>query len=77
MITIVKDKLTAAEVRQLPVGTEIIWHGRDLRGYSTELECTVVQSGRTKALAYRDTDGSIVTKRIRDIPNKYFTRRKV
>lgn len=70
----VNNKLSAAEVRRLEVGTPVILHGRDRRGYSTELHCTVVQSGKSKALAYRDVDGSRQTKPIRDYPNKYYTK---
>lgn len=65
--------MSAEEVRKLPVGSIVIWHGRDRRGYSTALDCTVVQSGKTKKLAYRDELGLQVLKPIRDIPNKYFT----
>ena len=74
MTVIVKDKLTAAEVRRLEVGTPVILHGRDRRGYSTELHCTVVQSGKAKVLAFRDIDGTRQTKPIRDLPNKYYTK---
>ena len=73
MIVIVKDKLTAAEVRKLEAGTPVILHGHDRHGYSTELHCTVVQSGKAKVLAYRDTDGTRQTKPIRDYPGKYYT----
>ncbi len=73
MIIHVKDKMTAAEVRKLPVGSIVTWHGRDRRGYSTELDCTVVQSGKTKVLAYSGWNGMTEKKPIRDLPNKYFT----
>lgn len=69
----VNDKLSAADVRKLEVGTPVILHGRDRRGYHTELECTVVQSGKSKVLAFRDIDGTRQTKPIRDLPNKYYT----
>ena len=49
-------------------------HGRDRRGYSTKLECAIVQSARSRALAYRDVDGLTKTKPIRDYPNKYYTK---
>ena len=68
-----QKKLTAAEVRALPPGSTVLWHGRDRRGNHTWLECTVVQYGRGKALSYRGTDMRLVTKPIRDLPNKYFT----
>ena len=68
------DKLSAAEVRELPIGTKVTLHGRDRRGYSTKLECAIVQSARSKTLAYRDVDGLTKTKPIRDYPNKYYTK---
>lgn len=68
-----QERLNAAQVRQLPAGTQVIWHGRDRSGWSTQLACTVVQSGRSKKLAYTDVDGLTETKPIRDLPNKYFT----
>ena len=52
---------------------KVILHGRDRHGYSTELHCTLVQSGKAKVLAYRDTDGTRQTKPIRDYPGKYYT----
>ena len=68
------DKLSAAEVRELPIGAKVTLHGRDRRGYSTKLECAIVQSARSKTLAYRDIDGLTKTKPIRDYPNKYYTK---
>ena len=68
------DKLSAAEVRELPIGAKVTLHGRDRRGYSTKLECTIVKSARSKALAYRGVDGLTETKPIRDYPNKYYTK---
>ena len=66
-------KLTAAEVRQLPAGSRVTWHGRDRRGYHTELDCTIAQSGKKKVLTYRGCDGMLETRPIRELPNKYFT----
>ena len=74
MIRQAKEKLTAAKVRKLPEGTRVILHGRDRRGYSTELPCTVAKSYRSKVLHYLEFDGTTVTKPIRDYPNKYYTR---
>ena len=74
MIRKAKEKLTAAEVRALPVGTKVILHGRDRRGYSTELPCIVSKSYRSKVLSYLDFDGTTVTKPIRSYPNKYYTK---
>ena len=67
------EKLTAAQVRKLPVGTRVDLHGFDRHGIPTWLECTVVQSYRKKVLEYRDVDGMKTTKNIRDYPNKYYT----
>ena len=68
-----QKKLTAAEVRALPPGSTVIWHGRDRRGYHTQLECTVVQYGKGKALAYRGAGMLTQTMPIKDIPDRYFT----
>ena len=73
MMTRTKEHISAAAVRALPEGARITLHGRDRRGYSTELACTIVKSGRSKALAYRGADGLTETKPIRDYPNKYYT----
>lgn len=69
----IPDKLTAADVRKLPVGTQVTWHGRDKYGIHTMLDCTVVQSGKKKALAYTGFNYLTETKPIRDLPNRYFT----
>ena len=73
MIIQAKKRMTAAEVRALPAGTRVNLHGQDRFGVPSWLECTVVQSGKKKVLAYLDTDMSTVTKPIRDYPNKYYT----
>lgn len=73
MIQKAKPKLTAAEVRALPIGTKVNLHGRDRFGIPTWLECTVIKSGKKKVLAYLDTDLTTATKPIRDYPNKYYT----
>lgn len=52
-----QKKLTAEEVKALPVGTKVTLHGRDRHGYSTELMCEVVQEAgkRVKQLRYFDS----------------------
>ena len=74
----IENKLTAAEVRGLPIGSKVTLHGKDHRWYATELECTVVQSrsGRCKVLEYQYVNGYRETKPIRDYPNKYYTLRE-
>lgn len=47
-----RRKVTAEEVRRMPVGTKVRIHGRDRRGYATTLDCTIVQYGKSKALSY-------------------------
>ncbi len=49
-------ELTAEQVRKLAPGTHIIRHSFDRYGAHQTRECSVVQSGRSKALAYTDTD---------------------
>ena len=64
---IIKDRLTAAEVRQLPVGSKIVIHGKDRKGNLTEASYTLVQSGRKKILKSGDKELLI-----RDVPNKVY-----
>lgn len=74
MVRLIQDKLNAEDVRKLPVGSTVIWHGRDRRGYHTELECTLLHSGKKKVLSWWDPGtGLRITKPIRDLPNKFFT----
>ena len=70
-----KKHLTADEVKKLPVGTRIDLHGRDRHGYSTVIECTIVQSGKSKKLAYTDYYGARTVLPIRKIegPIHYYT----
>ena len=55
-------KLTADEVKKLPAGVTVTVHGRDRRGYSTELICEVVHtaSGKSRQLRYYDPGASAV-----------------
>ena len=41
----------------MPVGTQVRIHGRDRHGFSTELDCTVVQYGKGKRLSYHSFNG--------------------
>ena len=59
-------KLTAEEVKGLPVGTEVVLHGRDRHGYSTELTCEVVQEEGKRAKQLRYFDSSEM--RVKRIP---------
>lgn len=58
-------KITAEEVRKLPGGVTVTVHGRDRRGYSTELECEVVHttSGKSRQLRYFDP-GTMMVRRM-------------
>ena len=55
-----QKKVTAAEVKALPEGTAVVLHGRDRRGYSTEIDCEVVKSKRSSALRYWDRTTGMV-----------------
>ena len=70
-----KKHLTADEVKKLPVGTRIDVHGRDRHGYSTIINCRIVQSGKSKKLAYSDYYGCRTVIPIRRIegPIHYYT----
>jgi hypothetical protein len=57
-------ELTAEEVRKSPVGTRIIRHSFDRYGTHQWREMTVVQSGCSHALAYRDVDMTTSIKKI-------------
>lgn len=61
-------KITAEEVRKLPAGVTVTVHGRDRRGYSTELICEVVHTstGRGRQLRYFDPG----TRMVRRMPVK-------
>lgn len=67
-----KKPVPAAEVRKLEIGSRVTVHGADRHGTHTMLECTVVQRGKAKALAYRGWSGT-ETMAIRDYPGKAFT----
>ena len=53
-------KISAEELRKMPEGTWVILHGRDRRGYSTELRCITVKTknGRAMRLRYFDLNGT-------------------
>lgn len=61
------EKLTAAQVRELPEGTPVYLYGMDRHGDVTILPCKVVQSGRRKMIAYRDAQGMMETRPIREL----------
>lgn len=67
------EALTADQVKQLPVGSKVTLHGCDRYGIHTQLECTIIQSGKAKKLSYRNTDGMPALKAIQNYPNKYYT----
>ena len=66
-------QLTAEQVKQMPAGSIVLLHGRDRFGIHTQLECTIVQSGKSKKLSYRNTDGLTTLRPIRNYPNKFYT----
>lgn len=66
----VRKKLTADEVRALPVGSRVTYHSHDNRGYSTELECEVVQVGQHKELRYSWMHGY---ERMKIIKGRHYT----
>ena len=43
-------KISAEELRKMPEGTWVILHGRDRRGYSTELRCLTVKTKDGRAM---------------------------
>lgn len=61
-------KISAEEVKKLPAGVTVTVHGRDRRGYSTELVCEVVHttSGKSRQLRYFDPG----TRMVRRMPVK-------
>ena len=68
-----KKRLTAVEVRKLPIGTKVQLHGADRHGDHTVLDCVITQSGKHRVLSYTDYYGSRMTKRIQDYPGKAYT----
>ena len=70
-----KEVLTADQVKQLPAGSKVTLHGCDRYGMATQIECTVVQSGRKKVLEWFDKSGfQFKLKSIQNYPNKYYTK---
>lgn len=67
------EHLTAADVRKLPGGTQVIWYGRERHGLHTTCDCTIVQSGNWKVLQYWTARGGWKIAPIKDVPNRYFT----
>ena len=65
-------KLTAEQVRKLKPGTRVNLCGRDRRGFTTWLECTIVQSGKHKVFAYWDYYEGRKTKHIREYQGKWY-----
>lgn len=72
IINIADRKIKPEDLKKLPAGTKVILHGRDRRMYATELDCTIVQSGKSKKLAYRDVDGTQKLIPITKKPNKWY-----
>ncbi len=77
MFPAAKKKLTAEQVRALPVGTRVVLHGQDRFGTPTQLQCTVIQSGKRKVLSYLDESFLTATRAIKDYPNKCYTEGEV
>lgn len=72
-----EKQLTAAEVKALPVGTEVTLHGYDRRGNHVRRDCTIVQSGKTKKLRSFDWyRGETKIESIVDRPRKWYTVRE-
>lgn len=59
-----KKELTAEQVRKSPVGTRVLRHSFSRRGEHQTLECWVVQSGCSHALAFTDVDDRTAVKKI-------------
>ncbi len=52
-------------------------HGQDRFGIPTQLQCTVIQSGKRKVLSYLDESFLTATRAIKDSPNKFYTEGEV
>lgn len=65
-------KLSVDQVKKLESGSVVYLIGADRHGEKTTLECTVVNSGIHKVLAYRDGYGYRLTKPIRNYAGKEF-----
>ena len=70
-------KLSAEEVKKLPVGTEVVLHRADRHGEHVALYCSLLYSGKNKKLAYRDGYGERQLLPIRDAENQAYTLKKV
>ena len=70
-------KLSAAEVKKLPVGTHVIIHKEDRHGYHVTQDCVIVQYGKTKRLNFWDVwNGERYSYPIRDKENQAYTLKK-
>lgn len=70
------DRLTAEEVKALPAGSAVVMHGVDRRGIHTMLDCTVVNSYKTKKLEYFDKSvgfSKVISVRTLDGKDRYYT----
>ena len=65
-------KLSVDQVKKMELGSTVYMIGADRHGEKTTLECTVVNSGIHKVLAYRDGYGYRLTKPIRNYAGKVF-----
>ena len=65
-------KLSVDQVKKLESGSVVYLIGADRHGEKMTLECTVVNSGIHKVLAYRDGYGYRLTKPIRNYVGKVF-----
>ena len=71
-------KLSAEEVKKLPVGTQVVIHKQDRHGEHVFQECKIIQYGKTKRLRYWDDwNGESYTYQIRDAENQAYTLKKV
>ena len=65
-------KLSIDQVKRQELGSMVYLIGAARHGEKTTLECTVVNSGIHKVLAYRDGYGYRLTKPIRNYSGKVF-----
>ena len=68
-----RHKVTAEEVRALPIGSRVRIHSRDRYGYPQELDCVVVATDRGKGLRYSDLFGpqTLSIRKLDGITNYY------
>ena len=67
-----ENRLYADQIRSLPVGTEVVWHGFDRFHKPVTMNCRVIMGVKHKLLEWNTRNGRYTAK-ISDVGKRYFT----